>query len=96
MAVFTVDTEAVLTTTASVRATADRLQAEAAAMMAQLSQLQGSWTGSAATAFQTCTEQWRGAQAHVEQALGSISLALGNAATQYSEAETFSANLFRQ
>lgn len=95
MAVFTVDTEAVLATTTSVRATAERLQTEAAAMMAQLAQLQTTWTGSASTAFQSCAEQWRGAQAHVEQALGSISVALGNAASQYADAESFSAGLFR-
>lgn len=95
MAVFTVDTEAVLATTTSVRATAERLQAEAAAMMAQLAQLQTTWTGSAAAAFQSCAEQWRGTQAHVEQTLGAISVALGNAATQYADAESFSAGLFR-
>jgi len=95
MAVFTVDTDAVATTTASVRATAERLHTETAAMMSQLTQLQTSWTGSAATAFQGCTEQWRAAQVQVEQALSSISVALQNAGTQYAEAEQYSAGLFR-
>jgi len=95
MAVFTVDTDAVASTTTAVRATSDRLQTETAAMMSQLTQLQGSWTGSAATAFQGCAEQWRSAQAHVEQALTSISVALQNAGNQYAEAEQYSAGLFR-
>lgn len=95
MTVFTVDTDAVLVATQATRATADRLQVESAAMMSQLLQLQSAWTGSASASFQACAEQWRTAQAQVEQALSSISLALGNAAAQYTEAEQFSANLFR-
>ncbi|MGM1016981.1 MAG: WXG100 family type VII secretion target [Actinomycetota bacterium] len=95
MTVFTVDTDAVHAATGSTRATMERLQTESAALMAQLTQLQSSWTGSAATAFQACSEQWRGAQAHVEQALASISTALGSAATQYADADQYSASLFR-
>ncbi len=95
MTAFTVDTDAVLIATHAARGTADRLQAESAAMMSQLLQLQSSWTGSAAASFQACAEQWRTAQAQVEQALASIGTALGNAATQYAEAEQFSASLFR-
>lgn len=95
MTVFTVDTDAVVATTNSVRGTADRMQAESSSMMAQLTQLQSSWTGNAANAFHACVEEWRGAQAHLEQALGSISLALANAAAQYADAEQYSAGLFR-
>lgn len=72
-----------------------RLQSESTALMAQLSQLQSSWTGAAATAFQSCAEQWRGAQLHVEQVLESIGMALGSAATQYADADRYSAGLFR-
>lgn len=95
MTVFTVDTDAVIATTNSVRGTSDRMQAESTAMMAQLTQLQSSWTGTAANAFQACVEEWRGAQAHLEQALASISLAMANAATQYADADQYSAGLFR-
>jgi WXG100 family type VII secretion target len=52
MTAFSVDSEAVLTATGAIRATADRLQSETAAMLGQLTQLQGAWTGSAAVAFQ--------------------------------------------
>jgi len=95
MSVFTVDTDAVHAAHGSARATMDRLQGESAALMAQLNQLQSSWTGSAANAFQQCSEQWRGAQQHVEQVLGSISVALASAASQYADADQYSAGLFR-
>ncbi len=95
MTAFTVDTDAVLAATSSVRATAERIQTETSAMMAQLVQLQSSWSGAASASFQVCVDQWRTAQAQVEQALASISRALGSAATHYADAEQYSANLFR-
>ena len=95
MSVFTVDTDAVQAANGAAYATMERLQSESAALMAQLNQLQSSWTGAAAAAFQHCSEQWRGAQMHVEQVLGSISAALGSAAAQYADADQYSASLFR-
>ena len=95
MSVFTVDTDAVQAANGAAYATMERLQSESAALMAQLTQLQSSWTGTAAAAFQQCSEQWRGAQMHVEQVLGSISGALGSAAAQYADADQYSASLFR-
>ena len=59
MAVFSVDSDAVLASTAAVRGTIERLQAESNAMLAQLTQLQGSWTGSASIAFHGVVDQWR-------------------------------------
>lgn len=95
MAVFSVDSDAVLSATASVRATADRLQAETSAMMAQLSHLQSVWTGSASASFQNSVERWRLTQHQVEQALAEISAALGTAGRQYADAELATAGLFR-
>ena len=95
MSVFTVDTDAVLAANGAARATMERLQSESAALTAQLTQLQSSWTGAASVAFQQCSEQWRGAAIHVEQALGSISGALASAASQYADADQYSASLFR-
>lgn len=95
MSVFTVDTEAVQAAHGAARATMERLQSESAALMAQLTQLQSSWTGTASAAFQQCSEQWRGAQAHVEQVLASIGAALGSSAAQYADADLYSASLFR-
>ncbi|MFJ2370951.1 WXG100 family type VII secretion target [Microbacterium sp. NPDC087665] len=95
MSVFTVDTDAVQAAHGAARATMERLQTESTTLMAQLSQLQSSWVGSASTAFQGCAEQWRGAALHVEQVLDSIGTALGTTATQYADADQYSANLFR-
>nr|WP_314844969.1 WXG100 family type VII secretion target [uncultured Microbacterium sp.] len=95
MSVFTVDTEAVGAAHASALATMERVHAEAATLTAQLTQLQSSWAGDASAAFQMCAEQWRGAQSHVDQVLESIGHALGSAATQYADADRYSASLFR-
>jgi early secretory antigenic target protein ESAT-6 len=95
MSVFSVDTEAVNAVTAATRGTVERLQAESTALAAQLTQLQSSWTGNASAAFQSCGEQWRAAQMHVEQVLTSISIALGNASRNYDDADAYSASLFR-
>ncbi|MBO9627377.1 MAG: WXG100 family type VII secretion target [Microbacterium sp.] len=95
MSVFTVDTDAVQSAQGAARATVERVRADSSTLMSQLGQLQGSWTGSASQAFQVCAEQWHGAQLHMEQVLESISTALGSAATQYSDADQYSASLFR-
>lgn len=95
MSVFTVDTDAVESAHATARATMERLRSESATLMAQLRQLQSSWMGNASNAFQTCAEQWQGAQLHVEQVLDSIGASLGSAATQYADADQYSASLFR-
>jgi len=95
MAVYSVDSDAVIATTAAVRGTIDRLQGETQAMLAQLTGLQGSWTGSAAAAFAGVVDQWRATQLQVEQALAAINTALAAAGRQYAEAEQFSAGLFR-
>jgi early secretory antigenic target protein ESAT-6 len=95
MAVFSVDSDAVLSTTAAVRGTIDRLQGETQAMLAQLTQLQSSWTGSAAVAFQSVIDQWRVTQRQVEDSLAGINAALAAAGRQYADAEQATTNLFR-
>ncbi|GEK87228.1 WXG100 family type VII secretion target [Microbacterium aerolatum] len=96
MSVYTVDTEAVFAAHGATRGTIERLRSESQALKAQLTQLQSSWTGAASAAFQGCNDQWAAAQLHVEQVLDSIGVALGSAATQYSDADQYSASLFRQ
>jgi early secretory antigenic target protein ESAT-6 len=95
MAVYSVDSDAVLSTTAAVRGTIDRLQGETNAMMSQLSHLQATWTGSASIAFQGIVDQWRATQRQVEESLAGINAALGAAGRQYAEAELATASLFR-
>ncbi|WP_336643323.1 WXG100 family type VII secretion target [Microbacterium sp. MMO-113] len=95
MTVFTVDTDAVHAAEAATRATIERLRSESATLMSQLRQLQTAWVGTAATAFQGCAEEWQGAQQHVELVLDGIGTSLGAVATQYAEADQYSASLFR-
>lgn len=95
MSVYTVDTEAVAAANGAARATMERLRSESQALKSQLTGLQSSWTGAASVAFQNCSDQWAAAQLHVEQVLESIGTALGSAAAQYSDADQYSASLFR-
>lgn len=95
MTAFTVDSDAVLAATATIRATGDRVQAETASMLGQLTQLQGSWSGSASIAFQSVVERWRAAQRELDAALGDISMALGTAGQQYAQTELAAAGMFR-
>jgi WXG100 family type VII secretion target len=95
MAVYSVDSDAVLAATSAVRATIDRLQAETQAMLGQLTQLQSSWTGSASAAFSVVVDQWRATQRHVEDSLAGINAALTAAGHQYAEAEHATTGLFR-
>ncbi len=91
---FQVDSEAVLAATGSVRGSIARIQSEVGALHGQLTDLQGSWTGQAATAFQSVNTDWKATQQRVEESLGSISQALGHAAQQYAEIESSNARLF--
>jgi WXG100 family type VII secretion target len=95
MAVFSVDSDAVFTATASVRGTIERLQGETHAMLVQLTQMQSTWSGSAAVAFQGVVDQWRATQRQVEDSLAGINAALAIAGRQYADAEQASLALFR-
>ena len=92
---FSVDSDAVMSATGAIRATADRLQGETAAMLGQLTQLQGTWTGSAAIAFQSVIDRWRAMQRELETGLADIGAALAHAGTQYAHTEVTAAGLFR-
>ncbi|MBC7723511.1 MAG: WXG100 family type VII secretion target [Burkholderiaceae bacterium] len=94
MTTYQVDSEAVLGTTNTVRASMGRIQAEAASLYAQLVGLQGSWSGQAATAFQSIAGEWKSTQQRVEESLAAINVALGQAAQQYAEIESANTRLF--
>jgi 6 kDa early secretory antigenic target len=91
---YTVDSEAVAAAAAAITATVGRLQGEAGALHSQLDQLQGSWTGQAAQAFQGVVQQWHTTQTNLEQALAGIDRALRSAGEQYVQIETANARLF--
>lgn len=91
---YTVDSEAVITATGAARSSIGRIQAEVNGLHGQLTNLQSSWTGPAATAFQGVVSEWKATQQRVEEALGAISQALTAAGQQYAEIEASNARLF--
>ena len=91
---YQVDSEAVFTATGAVRGTIARIQSEVEAMQGQLAALQGSWSGNAALAFQTVVTDWKATQQRVEESLGAINLALGQAGQGYAVVAAPNARLF--
>lgn len=73
---------------------AESVRAEVNAMMGHLNALEGSWQGSAATAFSGLIQDWKRAQLQVEESLDSISTALSQAAVNYREAEEAATRMF--
>ena len=94
MTQFQVDSEALISTTGAARAAMGRIQAEVAGLLGQLTGLEGSWTGQAATQFQAAVSAWRSTQQHVEQSADALNQALGQAGQQYAEVEQANARLF--
>lgn len=94
MTQYQVDSETMLATTAAARGSIGRLEAEIASLHGQLTNLQSSWTGHAASAFQGVVSEWKGMEQRMQEVLASINHALGQAGQQYSEAEESNARLF--
>jgi len=94
MTQFTVDSEALNSTAGVARATISRIQSDVAILNSQISTLEGTWTGQAASAFQSAALQWRGDQQRVEEHLAALNQALGVAGQQYAEIEAANARLF--
>ena len=94
MTTYHVDAAQVSAATQTVQGTIGRIQGEVASLLTQLTGLQSSWTGQAATAFQGAVSEWRATQLHVEQSLAQLNHALGVAAAQYADAEQANARLF--
>ena len=88
------DRDAVAAATGNVRAAVSRIQAEVSGLHAQLANLQSSWTGQAATAFQGVVGDWKATQQRVEQSLAEINVALSQAGQLYAEAESQNARWF--
>lgn len=94
MAQFNVDSEVLQLKSSAVRGSVERIRTEVETMQRGLQELQGSWTGAAATTFQGLIIDWRGTQLKVETSLESINTALSTAATQYAQAEQANTRMF--
>ena len=92
---YSVDSDAVFAATTAVQASIGRIQSEVAALRGRLGDLQSSWGGQASIAFQSVVTDWGSTQQRVEESLGAISGALGQAGRQYAEIEESNARLFR-
>ena len=95
MSVFHVDSEAVFHASSAAQQSISRIQAEVLALHSQLSNLQGSWSGTAATAFQAVVSEWHLTAQRVDESLSSINHALSLAAQQYMDIEQATARMFR-
>ena len=91
---YQVDSEAVLNATGAVRTTISRIQSEVSGLHGQLTNLESSWTGQAATAFSGVVNDWKLTQQRVEENLASINQALTQAGQQYADIESANARLF--
>ncbi|WP_084039268.1 WXG100 family type VII secretion target [Demequina sp. NBRC 110053] len=89
-----VDAAEVASASALAARSSDTIRSEVGAMLGHLTALESTWQGSAATAFAGVLDQWRGAQAQVESALDSITVALSQAASEYQTAEDTASRLF--
>ena len=94
MTSYQVDSDAVMGAATSIRATMERLEAEANGLCSQLTSLEGSWTGQAAVAFQSVVAEWRATQQRIEENLAALNQALTVAGQQYAEIEQANTRLF--
>lgn len=94
MTQFRVDSEAVAHATSTVQASVHRIETEVATLRSQLADLQASWSGPAATAFQSTVDSWHQTQLRVEESLTTLSTTLATAARHYAELELATTRLF--
>lgn len=91
---YQIDSEAVAAATVSVQAAASRIQSDVTGLHSRLVELQSSWTGQAAAAFQTVVVDWTATQRRVEESLQLLTSALAQAGQHYAEIELQNARLF--
>lgn len=95
MVQFNVDSAQVEQGALSARRHGEAIKSEVQAMTSVLMQMEGTWTGGAAAAFQSALGQWRVTQQQVEASLEALAAALNAAARQYSEVEGANLRLFQ-
>ncbi|WP_431711182.1 WXG100 family type VII secretion target [Glutamicibacter uratoxydans] len=95
MSTFSTDTGDMQVKAQAVMGTIDRLRGEVTAMATNLSQLEGTWQGTAASSFHAIMAEWRSTHVRIEESLSSIATALQHASAQYEEVENVNASMFR-
>lgn len=94
MVQFNVDSAQVAQGALAARRHGEAIRGEVQAMTALLTQMEGTWRGGAATAFQSALGQWRMTQQQVEASLAALANALDAAARQYAEVEGANLRMF--
>ncbi len=89
-----VDAAAIATAATVTKTQIAAIETEVAKLTANLTSLEASWSGAAATAFQDALGSWRSAQATVESSLAELNRVLEMASAQYAEVEAANARLF--
>lgn len=91
---FQVDSDQIVAANLTIQGTISRISSEVEALHAQLTGLQSSWSGVAASGFQDLLGRWRVTAAAVDGQLAEIGQALSIAAHQYAEIEAANSRLF--
>ncbi|MEZ0446813.1 WXG100 family type VII secretion target [Cellulomonas sp. ICMP 17802] len=91
---YEVDSAQVAQAAASVQTRAGTIRSEVAAMHRQLTELQGSWRGAAATAFSGVLADWSTTETRLDASLEQIVAAMQSAARTYADAEAQASRLF--
>ncbi|MFT8593679.1 MAG: WXG100 family type VII secretion target [Bifidobacterium sp.] len=91
---YQVDSERIRSSSAAVSSSIATIRDAVSGMYANISNLQGVWTGSAASQFNAVADQWRSTQQQVEVSLEAIQNALARASTLYEDAEVQASRLF--
>ena len=94
MSHYEVDSAQVAQAGAAAGASVAVIRQEVAALLRHLTDLQGVWRGSAASAFGGVLAEWSATQRHVEASLDQITSALAAASHHYADAEDQAARLF--
>lgn len=95
MVQFNVDSGQVAQGALAARRHGEAIRSEVQAMTALLTQMEGTWRGGAAMAFQSALGQWRVTHQQVESSLAALAQALDSAARQYAEVENVNARMFQ-
>ncbi len=96
MASFHVDSDALSTASQHIHGTIDRMSGDVHALTAQLTALDASWSGPAATAFRTLIDEWNTSHLRMDDSLRAIGDALARIQAHYLETETTNLRLLGQ